>query len=142
MMRSKNSLECIIKSLPTWLMIIPLAVLNGALRDFALHPLLGWYALPASGVLLCGMILLLAWLRVARFVRGGSRQLVLAGVVWAVLAVIFECLLGIALNRQWVDLAAAYDVSSGNLWLLVVVCVGCAPWLAARMRGIVQGAGS
>ncbi len=136
-MLSKNSLECVIKSLPTWLMIIPLAVLNGALRDFALHPLLGWYALPASGVLLCGMILLLAWLRVARFVRGGSRQLVLAGVVWAVLAVIFECMLGIALNRQWVDLAAAYDVSSGNLWLLVVVCVGCAPWLAARMRGIV-----
>ena len=137
MMRSKNSLECIIKSLPTWLMIIPLAVLNGALRDFALRSLLGWYALPVSGVLLCGMILLLAWLRVPRFVRGGSRQLVLAGVVWAVLAVIFECLLGIALNRQWVDLAAAYDVSSGNLWLLVVVCVGCAPWLAARMRGIV-----
>ena len=137
MMRSKNTLECIIKSLPTWLMIIPLAVLNGALRDFALRSLLGWYALPVSGVLLCGMILLLAWLRVPRFVRGGSRQLVLVGVVWAVLAVIFECMLGIALNRQWVDLAAAYDVSSGNLWLLVVVCVGCAPWLAARMRGIV-----
>ena len=136
-MLSKNSLECVIKSLPTWLMIIPLAVLNGALRDFALRSLLGWYALPVSGVLLCGMILLLAWLRVPRFVRGGSRQLALAGVVWAVLAVIFECLLGIALNRHWVDLAAAYDVSSGNLWLLVVVCVGCAPWLAARMRGIV-----
>ena len=136
-MLSKNSLECVIKSLPTWLMIIPLAVLNGALRDFALRSLLGWYALPVSGVLLCGMILLLAWLRVPRFVRGGSRQLVLVGVVWAVLAVIFECMLGIALNRQWVDLAAAYDVSSGNLWLLVVVCVGCAPWLAARMRGIV-----
>ena len=136
-MISKKSLECIIKSLPTWLMIIPLAVLNGALRDFALHPLLDRYALPASGVLLSGMILPLTWLCVPRFVRGGSRQLVLVGVVWAVLAVIFECLLGIALNRQWVDLAAAYDVSSGNLWLLVVVCVGCAPWLAARMRGIV-----
>ena len=136
-MISKNSVECIIKSLPTWLMIIPLAVLNGALRDFALHPLLGRYALPASGVLLCGMILPLTWLCVPRFVRGGSRQLVLVGVVWAVLAVIFECLLGIALNRPWGDLAAAYNVSSGNLWLLVVVCVGCAPWLAARMRGIV-----
>ena len=136
-MLSKNSLECVIKSLPTWLMIIPLAVLNGALRDFALRSLLGWYALPVSGVLLCGMILLLAWLRVPRFVRGGSRQLVLAGVVWAVLAVIFECLLGVALNRPWVDLAAAYDLRSGNLWLLVVVCVGLAPWLAAKMRGIV-----
>ena len=137
MMRSKNSLECIIKSLPTWLMIIPLAVLNGALRDFALHPLLGWYALPVSGVLLCGMIVLLAWLRVPRFGNCGLRQLVLVGVVWAVLAVIFECLLGVALNRPWVDLAAAYDLRSGKLWLLVVVCAGFAPWLAAKMRGIV-----
>ena len=137
MMCSKNSLECIIKSLPTWLMIIPLAVLNGALRDFALHPLLGWYALPVSGVLLCGMIVLLTWLRVPRFGNCGLRQLVLVGVVWAVLAVIFECLLGVALNRPWVDLAAAYDLRSGNLWLLVVVCVGLAPWLAAKMRGIV-----
>ena len=137
MMRSKNSLECIIKSLPTWLMIIPLAVLNGALRDFALRSLLGWYALPVSGVLLCGMIVLLAWLRVPRFGNCGLRQLVLVGVVWAVLAVIFECLLGVALNRPWVDLAAAYDLRSGNLWLLVVVCVGLAPWLAAKMRGIV-----
>lgn len=137
MMCSKNSLECIIKSLPTWLMIIPLAVLNGALRDFALHPLLGWYALPVSGVLLCGMIVLLTWLRVPRFGNCGLRQLVLVGVVWAVLAVIFECLLGVALNRPWVDLAAAYDLRSGNLWLLVVVCAGFAPWLAAKMRGIV-----
>ena len=76
-------------------------------RTRDLHPLLGWYALPVSGVLLCGMIVLLAWLRVPRFVRGGSRQLALAGVVWAVLAVIFECLLGIALNRPWAELAAA-----------------------------------
>ena len=136
-MLSKNSLECVIKSLPTWLMIIPLAVLNGALRDFALHPLLGWYALPVSGVLLCGMIVLLTWLRVPRFGNCGLRQLVLVGVVWAVLAVIFECLLGVALNRPWVDLAAAYDLRSGNLWLLVVVCAGFAPWLAAKMRGIV-----
>ena len=136
-MLSKNSLECVIKSLPTWLMIIPLAVLNGALRDFALRSLLGWYALPVSGVLLCGMIVLLAWLRVPRFGNCGLRQLVLVGVVWAVLAVIFECLLGVALNRPWVDLAAAYDLRSGNLWLLVVVCAGFAPWLAAKMRGIV-----
>ena len=136
-MLSKNSLECVIKSLPTWLMIIPLAVLNGALRDFTLHPLLGWYALPVSGVLLCGMIVLLTWLRVPRFGNCGLRQLVLVGVVWAVLAVIFECLLGVALNRPWVDLAAAYDLRSGNLWLLVVVCAGFAPWLAAKMRGIV-----
>ena len=56
--------------------------------------------------------------------------------VWAGLAIVFECLLGFALGRSRADLLAAYDVTSGNLWLLVVVCVGCAPWLAAKLRGI------
>lgn len=58
------------------------------------------------------------------------------GLVWVLLAIVFECLLGFALGRSWADLLAAYDMSSGNLWLLVVVCVGCAPWLAAKMRGL------
>lgn len=37
-----------------------------------------------------------------------------------------------------IPLAAACDVTSGNLWLPVVGCTGCAPWLAAKMRGMAQ----
>ena len=35
-----------------------------------------------------------------------------------------------------IPLAAAYDVTSGNLWLPVAGCTGCAPWLTAKMRGM------
>lgn len=66
-----------------------LAVLNGALRDFALHPLRGLVCLASQVTACCCCAgVLLAWLRVPRFGNCGLRQLVLVGVVWAVLAVI------------------------------------------------------
>ena len=129
-------MKIVIKSLLVWLMIIPLAVINGLVRDCVMQPLLGRYALPVSGLTLCVLVLTLTWLFVPRLGIKDLRQLALVGLVWALLAIVFECLLGFALGRSWADLLAAYDMSSGNLWLLVVVCVGCAPWLAAKMRGL------
>ena len=129
-------MKIVIKSFLVWLMIIPLAVINGLVRDCVMQPLLGRYALPVSGLTLCVLVMTLTWLFVPRLGIKDFRQLALVGLVWALLAIVFECLLGFALGRSWADLLAAYDVSSGNLWLLVVVCVGCAPWLAAKMRGL------
>ena len=94
-------MKVVIKSLLVWLMIIPLAVINGLVRDCAMQPLLGM------------------------------------GLLWAGLAVVFESLLGLAMGRALADVLAAYDMASGNLWLLVVLCVGCAPWVAAKMRRLV-----
>ena len=132
----KMGLRAVQKSLLVWLMIIPLAVLNGAAREYVMRPVMGGYALPVSGILLCALIVLLAWACVPRLGAKGGGQYALIGFVWAVLTVLFECLLGLAAGRAWAELAAAYDVASGNLWLLVVVCTGCAPWLTAKMRGV------
>ena len=129
-------MKIVIKSFLVWLMIIPLAVINGLVRDCVMQSLLGRYALPVSGLTLCVLVMTLTWLFVPRLGIKDFRQLALVGLVWALLAIVFECLLGFALGRSWADLLAAYDMSSGNLWLLVVVCVGCAPWLAAKMRGL------
>lgn len=127
----------IIKSLFVWAMIIPLAVLNGAVRDYALQALLGEYALPLSGITLSGLVLALAWLFIPRLGVNKSGQLVLMGLVWAGLAMVFECMLGVVMGRSLANMLATYDVRSGNLWLLVVVCIGCAPWVAAKMRKLV-----
>jgi hypothetical protein len=126
----------IVKSLPVWLLIVPLAVLNGLMRDSIMQPLLGRYALPANGITLCALVLALTWFFIAKLGVVDLSQYWLVGVVWVGLAIVFECLLGLALGRTLADMLAAYDVTSGNLWLLVVICVGTAPWLAAKMRGL------
>ena len=130
-------LKVIIKSLFVWLMIIPIAVLNGLVRDCVMQSLLGRYALPLSGITLCALIMALAWLCIPRLGVSRPRQLAVMGLVWAWLAVVFEGVLGLALGRSLADVLAAYDMTSGNLWPLVVLCVGCAPWVAAKMRRLV-----
>ena len=118
-------------------MIIPLAVINGLVRDCAMQSLLGRYALPLSGISLCSLVLALAWLCIPRLGVSRPGQLVSMGLVWAGLAVVFEGVLGLAMGRALAEVLAAYDMASGNLWLLVVLCVGCAPWVAAKMRRLV-----
>ena len=71
----------VVKTLPVWLMIIPLATLNGMARDCLMQPLLGVFALPVSGLTLCVLVLTLTWLFVPRLGIKDLRQLALVGLV-------------------------------------------------------------
>ena len=125
-----------IKSLPAWLLIIPLAILNGVLRDTLLSPWLGpQVALPLSGVLLCGLILLVAAFALPRLVRGPARLFWWIGLFWMLLTVLFESAFGLANGSTVRQLLTAYDVTSGNLWLLVVLYTAIAPWIGAKWHG-------
>ena len=54
------------------------------------------------------------------------------------MTVMFEFLFGLLVARKsWVDLLQAYDITAGNLWLLVLVVIAVSPFLAARLRGLV-----
>lgn len=128
----------LLKSLAVWLLIVPLAVANGAFRDAVLAPWLGErVALPVSGVLLCLWILLVAALVLPRCVRGSSRLFWRIGLCWLLLTVLFESALVWATGGGVRQVLAAYDPGSGNLWALVVLFTGAAPWLGAKIRGVV-----
>ena len=129
-------MKVVIKSLFVWLMIIPLAVINGLVRDCAMQSLLGRYALPLSGISLCSLVLALAWLCIPRLGVSRPGQLVSMGLVWAGLAVVFEGVLGLAMGRALAEVLAAYDMASGNLWLLVVLAWGVLPGWRQKCAGL------
>ena len=53
----------ILKSLPVWLSFIPIAILNGGLREYVLAKTIGAeWALPVSGITLSVCIFLITWL--------------------------------------------------------------------------------
>lgn len=54
--------------------------------------------------------------------------------VWILLTVLFEFGMGLATGSSVCELLKAYNPSSGNLWLLVVVATGAAPFLALKSR--------
>jgi hypothetical protein len=127
------------KSLLIWLAIIPLAILNGGLRDKIINPLIGEkYGLPLSAISLCLLIFLLCWFCIPQIGKGRAKKYRIIGLLWILLTVLFETGFGLLLGKSWTKLMNIYDVTTGNLWVLVVLFTGIAPWLVAKMRKLIN----
>jgi len=126
------------KSILVWLSIIPLAVLNGGFREKCLISWVGEnYAEPISGFILCLLIFLVSFIFIPRIGKGKSKTYWKIGGLWIGLTVVFETILGLALGKTLMELLKAYDVSTGNLWLLVVLFMGITPWFVAKIKQII-----
>ena len=126
------------KSLLIWLAIIPCAILNGALREIVINPLIDErFGLPLSGVLLCMILFVLCWFGIPRIGRGTAKTYWIIGLLWIVLTILFETGFGLLTGDTLLELIRAYDVTTGNLWLLVILFTGIAPWLTAKMRKLI-----
>jgi len=125
------------KAILIWLVIIPLAILNGALREAILLPLLGDFALPISCILLCILIFIVSIIFISRLGKCSKKNYITVGFLWIVLTVIFEFLLGFSMGNSFAELVNAYDITTGNLWLFVVLFTGISPLLAAKSRRII-----
>ena len=124
-----------------WLLLLVLAIANGALREAMLVPAFGVpYALVISGLLLCACVLAVAFGCVPRLVARGARPPAV-GAAWFVLTLAFESGFGrFVQHRSWQELAAAYTFRDGNVWPVVLLVILVAPTLAARGRQA-RGAG-
>ena len=131
----------LVKAVATWLLILVLAVLNGAFREAVLLPALGKpFALVLSGILLAVLILLVAFVFVPRFGQVGRAQALYLGLLWLILTLAFEFGFGRWVQgRSWSELLRAYTFEDGNLWPLVLVVTFFAPFLAVRWRASKNG---
>lgn len=120
----------VIRSLLVWLCFIPVAILNGGLRQYVLDRWLGEVGANAlSGVLLSLFILLISWLLLPRIVKYDWKESYQIGIVWMLLTIGFEFTFGLTSGISFQELLSAYNPMSGNLWLLVVVTTFGAPRL-------------
>ncbi len=123
-----------LRLLLVWSALIPLAIVNGIVREAVLAPMLGPAALPLSGLILCLLIFLVA-VACAPFLRLQTRKATIqAGLIWMCLTLCFEFTFGLLAGKSMADLLAAYDPTTGNLWSLVMITIGLAPFLAATIR--------
>ncbi len=125
------------RSMLIWLSIIPLAILNGVLRDEMLTPLIGSLALPLSGIILCGLIFIVALLFIPLLGKNKPKNYVQIGILWVIATVVFEIMFAFVSGDTLVNVLHAYNITTGNLWAIVVIFVGLAPWLAAKIKRII-----
>jgi len=128
-----------LKALVLWFAILVLAIVNGTLREKVLIPAFGNVAgLITSGSILSACILLVAWGGAPWYGPLTSRQWVRIGCFWLVLTLVFEFSFGLfAQHKRWSELLEAYTFKGGNIWPLVLLATCVAPWVAAKLRGLI-----
>ena len=129
--------EIALKALAIWGIILVLAVANGAFRETVLIPRLGnTPALVLSGSLLSALIVAVAYLFLPWLGSHVASQLWLIGLAWLLLTLIFEFSFGLGSGKDLSEVLAAYTFRDGNIWPVVLLVTLLAPWLAAKLRGL------
>ena len=126
----------LIKSFLVWLLFIPLAIANGALRDLVFTPALGdTMGRAVSSLVLSLLILGLTLLLVHRLGVTTRAGYLTVGALWLVLTLLFEVSFALLVLGHPMDkLLKDYDIFRGRLWLVVLAATFFAPLLAAKLR--------
>ena len=127
------------KALAIWLCILMMAIANGMLREAVLIPVLGKVpGLILSGVLLSVLILAVSYLALPWFGVWPPARYIAIGFGWLLLTLIFEFCFGHFIQgKPWPQLLEAYTFKDGNIWPIVLLVTVMAPYIAAKMRGLI-----
>jgi len=124
------------KAVLVWVGILVLAVVNGAVREAVIIPVLGLtYALIVSGVLLMSLIFGVTYVALPWMEAHKTTHLIVIGLGWFCLTVVFEFSFGLLQGKSIPELLNAYTFKGGNIWPFVLFVTASAPYLAAKLRG-------
>jgi len=118
-----------VRALLAWLLILVLAILNGAFRQGLLIPRLGERAGHIISTLLLSLLVLVAsWFLIPWVRPASTRDAWFIGVFWVGLTLGFEFLAGHYLfGNAWEKLFADYNLAAGRIWVLVLITTFIAP---------------
>jgi len=119
-----------------WLLILPLMVINGIVREMVLVPSLGRRPADVASAAIGIVIVLLITMPFLRRARGRSTgALVRVSAIWLLLTVAFEFLFGHYVDhKSWTELAGNYAIWRGNLWPIVLATLVLSPFIWGRSR--------
>ncbi len=120
------------RAIVVWVLLLAIAVANGAARELFLVPRLGAQAGHVlSTVILCGAIVFIALLTLRWIAPRGRRAALWIGGVWLALTLAFEFLAGHYLfGNSWEKLLGEYNLLRGRIWILVLATTLFAPAFA------------
>ncbi len=129
----------LLRAAALWAAVLAAAVLNGTFREAVLVPALGaGAALPASGLLLCLLVVLIASLGAPWLGPAPRGDWWAAGSLWFGLTLAFELFMGrVVLGRPWTEVLGVFRFWTGDLFGVVLLVTGLAPRVAAGLRGLV-----
>jgi hypothetical protein len=125
-----------IRIMLVWAAIIPMAIVNGILRDRYLNRVLAPnLAQTCSGLILSAIVATwtfqaIDWIPCPRLL-----DYAWIGLFWLALTVVFEFVFGrLVARRSWPELLSPYRFEAGNIWPIVLAVIALSPLLAAAVR--------
>lgn len=123
-----------------WLPMIPIAILNGGLRenvwntyfnDLAAHQIS-----TLTLIILCTVYIGLIF----RYLRLQSRkQSLILGLIWVILTVGFEFGFGLAMGNSLADLFHDYNLLEGRFWSLFLISIFILPYIFYTFKNSRKG---
>lgn len=120
----------------TWVAFVPVAVLNGIIRQAVYEPALGdLRAHQVSVVTGSAAIFAVAYTMLRHYVaREDDRRLLGIGAGWMAATVLFEFGLGrLVVGDPWTILLRDYNITEGRVWPVVLLTILVSPLLVKRL---------
>ena len=119
----------LLRAFAVWVVVLALAIANGAAREYLLTPRLGAQTgHVVSTLILCAAIFLAAVLSIQWMGPRGRRGALLIGTTWLALTLAFEFLAGhYFFGNSWEKLLTDYNLLRGRVWILVLLANLFAP---------------
>ena len=111
-----------------WVMIIPIAILNGGFREYVLVNL----GVLAHSLSVC--IFIVAYLLVPKIKNCVKRDYIIFGIMWFILTNLFDLSSYIKAGDGFAGLLQSYNIFTGNLWLLVVLSALFSPIIVMKIK--------
>lgn len=129
----------ILRALVLWLIIALAETLHGILRVKLLNRRVGDHRARQIGVFTgSGIIVVIAYLSAPWLGAFSAGQLLGIGLLWLLLMLAFEIALGrLVFHASWPRIAADFDIRQGGLLAIGMAVLFLAPWIAAKLRGLI-----
>lgn len=125
----------ITKQILYWLPMIVIAFANATLREVLFIKQYGEFrAHQLSTLTLIVFCAIYTWFIFPQLNIQQSRQAIVAGCLWVVLTVIFEFTLGRLTNKSWDYLFENYNILTGRIWLVFLLCLLFMPYLVYMIK--------
>jgi len=126
----------LLRAFAVWLVIIAVETVHGILRTLLLVPMMGDFPARQTSVFTGSLLIFGVTLLLVNWIAAKTiPQLLMVGVLWVMLTVLFEITLGrLVLDLSWDRITEDYDVTRGGLLGFGLMFMAASPLMATRFR--------